>query len=89
MKIPPLLADFTHARPCKPFCENSLTLPRWGGGGPYLREKSVVDRRSPLSKWKAGTLFAIGARLSRKIIDITHEEGGGLCTAGSAAGIED
>ena len=23
----PLLADFTHARPCKPFCEKYLTLP--------------------------------------------------------------
>ena len=22
-----MLADFSHARPCKPFCENSLTLP--------------------------------------------------------------
>ena len=28
MRTPPLLADFSHARPCKPFCENSLTLPR-------------------------------------------------------------
>ena len=27
MRMPPLLADFSHARPCKPFCENSLTLP--------------------------------------------------------------
>ena len=27
MKMPPLLADFTHARPCKPFCEKYLTLP--------------------------------------------------------------
>ena len=25
--MPPLLADFTHARPCKPFCEKYLTLP--------------------------------------------------------------
>ena len=30
MRTPPLLADFTHARPCKPFCENSLTLPSKG-----------------------------------------------------------
>ena len=30
MRTPPLLADFSHARPCKPFCENSLTLPRAG-----------------------------------------------------------
>ena len=28
LRTPPLLADFTHARPCKPFCEKSLTLPR-------------------------------------------------------------
>ena len=27
MKMPPLLADFTHTRVCKPFCEKSLTLP--------------------------------------------------------------
>ena len=27
MKIPPLLADFSHARACKPFCEKYLTLP--------------------------------------------------------------
>ena len=25
--MPPLLVDFIHARACKPFCENSLTLP--------------------------------------------------------------
>ena len=25
--MPPLLADFIHARPCKPFCEKYLTLP--------------------------------------------------------------
>ena len=27
MRTPPLLADFTHTRVCKPFCEKSLTLP--------------------------------------------------------------
>lgn len=27
MKTPPLLADFSHIRVCKPFCEKSLTLP--------------------------------------------------------------
>ena len=25
--MPPLLADFTHARACNPICEKSLTLP--------------------------------------------------------------
>ena len=28
MRMPPLLADFTLARPCKPFCEKFLTLPK-------------------------------------------------------------
>ena len=27
MRMSPLLADFIHARACKPFCEKSLTLP--------------------------------------------------------------
>jgi hypothetical protein len=27
LRIPPLLADFSHARACKPFCEKYLTLP--------------------------------------------------------------
>ena len=27
MRTPPLLADFTHTRVCKPFCEKHLTLP--------------------------------------------------------------
>ena len=39
--MPPLLADFTHARPCKPFCEKYLTLPDREGAvrnpdGPYI-----------------------------------------------------
>ena len=34
MRTPPLLADFSHARACKPFCENSLTLPN-----PAIRAK--------------------------------------------------
>ena len=28
MRTPPLLADFTHTRACKPFCEKYLTLPK-------------------------------------------------------------
>ena len=27
MRMPPLPADFSHTRVCKPFCEKSLTLP--------------------------------------------------------------
>ena len=36
--MPPLLADFTHARVCKPFCENSLTLPT------RIRTNNVIER---------------------------------------------
>src|SRR5699024_6144891 len=28
LRTPPSLADFTHARPCKPICEKSLTPPQ-------------------------------------------------------------
>src|SRR5699024_11660585 len=28
--MPPLPADFSHTRVCKPFCEKSLTLPKIG-----------------------------------------------------------
>ena len=35
--MPPLLADFSHARACKPFCEKYLTLPwRENGKGKYV-----------------------------------------------------
>ena len=37
MRTPPLLADFTHPRACKPICEKSLTLP-------LLAAKANVDR---------------------------------------------
>ena len=42
--MPLLPADFSHARPCKPFCENSLTLPRAGisGGGIFYGETNIV-----------------------------------------------
>ena len=32
MRTLPLLADFTHTRTCKPFCEKFLTLPIGNGG---------------------------------------------------------
>lgn len=34
--MPPLLADFSHAKACKPFCEKYLTLPKAAG---YLETK--------------------------------------------------
>ena len=55
MRTPPLLADFSHARPCKPFCENSLTLPQRAegearavmpqGAGQGLHIHSVLERQ--------------------------------------------
>ena len=59
--MPPLLADFTHARPCKPFCEKYLTLPSllsviggWGGVlPPHFGRK------------KAGDLFQISCSVCR------------------------
>lgn len=43
MRTPPLLADFSHARACKPFCENSLTLPRTLAD--YLADAGFDSRR--------------------------------------------
>ena len=41
-----MLADFSHARPCKPFCENSLTLPIglfYSGDDTREKAKAVVE----------------------------------------------
>ena len=57
--MPPLLADFIHARGCKPICEKSLTLPeypyplRFGlmrrlpAPGPYSRRRTGAASRHP------------------------------------------
>ena len=42
--MPPLLADFSHARPCKLFCEKSLTLPIGAADRPRL---SHTQNRMP------------------------------------------
>ena len=48
MRTPPLLADFIHPGPCKPFCEKSLTLPQGaagdaqGNGNPSRKEPAEV-----------------------------------------------
>ena len=44
MRTPPLLADFSHARACKPFCENSLTLP---GAGRRWQPQGVKRLEAP------------------------------------------
>ena len=41
--MPPLLADFSHARPCKPFCENSLTLPHRPEGRIFRAVNIQID----------------------------------------------
>ena len=48
MRTPPLLADFTHPRACKPICEKSLTLPRplQGGRYPYVYVDGIYLRRN-------------------------------------------
>lgn len=47
MRTPPLLADFSHARACKPFCENSLTLPDGMGRFLFLPD-AMWGAESPL-----------------------------------------
>jgi len=44
LRTPPLLADFSHARACKPFCENSLTLPEgvYAGGDAVTGAATVI-----------------------------------------------
>lgn len=51
--MPPLLADFTHARPCKPFCEKYLTLP-WAG---------KENRRFPDNYKNVGTWTGVSATI--------------------------
>ena len=41
MRTPPLLADFSHARVCKPFCENFLTLPSGQRTAEYTKLKET------------------------------------------------
>ena len=53
MRTPPLLADFSHARACKPFCENSLTLPLSAGLKEQKRSR-YIDAPTP-----AGALLSL------------------------------
>ncbi|MCQ4721197.1 hypothetical protein NE659_28605, partial [Flavonifractor plautii] len=38
-----MLADFSHARACKPFCENSLTLPHRPEGRIFRAVNIQID----------------------------------------------
>ena len=62
--MPPLLADFSHARACKPFCEKYLTLP--GTVRPFYIGKSRIfafwqiseeRRHRILVRWRRSFLY--------------------------------
>ena len=59
--MPPLLADFTHARPCKPFCEKYLTLPApaLGAGDPEFEPFRTSDHLTQKKrlKWRFFCVF--------------------------------
>ena len=59
--MPPLLADFTLARPCKPFCEKFLTLPyRLLNELPKIRQdkrNTYSNNRKPVSPAAADREF--------------------------------
>ena len=48
--MPPLLADFSHARACKPFCEKYLTLPGRLNRFLYM---SDACRKATITRWRA------------------------------------
>ena len=48
--MPPLLADFSHARACKPFCEKYLTLPEKLKQEIADAEKKLAQERSRLQR---------------------------------------
>ena len=56
MRTPPLLADFTHPRACKPICEKSLTLPVeiCGEFDIIYQNKYVLDSRNLQVIYKGG-----------------------------------
>ena len=73
MRTPPLLADFSHARACKPFCEKYLTLP---DSFFQLREGTTkIDVQTKLQKKNStptpvGMEFSISEGDHEKLMDI-------------------
>ena len=69
MRMSPLLADFIHARACKPFCEKSLTLPDNQiiysvGIAPFLpklalKPNEILDKKSALIFRKVKMIFLL------------------------------
>ena len=56
--MPPLLADFTHARPCKPFCEKYLTLPGRTHGDLYRVRNHDIRKYRGLALARRGRRYA-------------------------------
>mgnify|MGYP001729266223 CR=1 FL=1 len=56
MRIPPLLADFSHARACKPFCEKYLTLPTFAKGFVFFFDRNELDVPTMDRKWREAAL---------------------------------
>ena len=56
--MPPLLADFTHARPCKPFCEKYLTLPQFAPVVRFLAHEPLIFEVFSFGKVQIITSFA-------------------------------
>ncbi len=69
MRTPPLLADFSHARACKPFCENSLTLP----GAQYTDLQAVL---SGIGGRRTDPAGALGDRSAEQDLCAGAEEAG-------------
>ena len=52
--MPPLLADFSHARACKPFCEKYLTLPHTREECEEKLKVLIVEMKAEIAEIKAG-----------------------------------
>ena len=67
MRTPPLLADFSHARACKPFCENSLTLPHRPEGRIFRAVNIQIDLALHKKPWNFNGsrvfLFALNCKI--------------------------
>ena len=85
MRTPLLLADFTHARVCKPFCEKFLTLPPRGIPAVPRIENGKCDPRYSLGrkktdlptnpKWQIGLFLCLkpflgGAATPRSVVPL-------------------
>lgn len=71
MRTPPLLADFSHARACKPFCENSLTLPHRPEGRIFRAVNIQIDlalHKSLEPQWFQGISFLRVAQIEGAIL---------------------